>query len=644
MASVSLCVAQTEGPALPMPAPTPNEDWAKDYLAADPLAAAATVTLADLQAGLADPARRDSVIPRHLARAELTDDERRDFLREALANASATVQAQAAAELKLSGWLDEFVREKFLKQLSDGDVEARGTAIIGLEWFESPSESLPENYTQRLIEALADRDPLVRESAARQLERLGPAAVPALLATVDSGPVAAQRAAAGVLARIAIGAPLAREAMASRSAPSWPGDEAPRGKAAGAAVAEPQLERQLDEEHPKTVRVYFGTNRQLLREIPDPRRWLWLAPALGLAALALAGWRLRRRPPEAKPRNRAFTAALVLPALGVAGWCAVTFNDAWRSYYSQRSGAVFGPRRSDGVLYHGYCDVSLPPTHAVGQVEQPQFGAEDEQQHVVLRRAELLSDEQFVAAVREALDRLPRGQRECFVFVHGYNTTFDEAARRTAQIHYDLQFPGAPLFFSWPSRGSHLYYPADRSEIQYSHRYVQQFLLEAAEKLDADRVHVIAHSMGADAVGQAIAAMGDRGRLFDQIVLAAPDIDAGVFREQIAPRLASQARRTTLYCSKTDWALLASYLVNDLPRAGDSSRGILVIDEADTVDASRIDTSLLGHSYYGDCLPLLRDVRSLFEENLSPAERDLKENLLTPRGTYWTFAEDAPLP
>jgi esterase/lipase superfamily enzyme len=46
------------------------------------------------------------------------------------------------------------------------------------------------------------------------------------------------------------------------------------------------------------------------------------------------------------------------------------------------------------------------------------------------------------------------GKKSAFIFVHGYNVTFEDAARRTAQMSYDLSFDGAPVFYSWPSQGS----------------------------------------------------------------------------------------------------------------------------------------------------------------------------------------------
>jgi esterase/lipase superfamily enzyme len=420
---------------------------------------------------------------------------------------------------------------------------------------------------------------------------------------------------------------------------SGPPDEAvapPKARPQSESTAE--AVRELDELHTSPVRVYFGTNREIVEVAPDRRPWLYGLPALLVAAIAALYFRLRRRPADAPPRSGFATSVIVLVASGAAIWSVMTWNDQLRAYYSKHTGTTFGPRHNDeSKIYYGYCDVSLPPTHAVGKVEEPLFGPEDEDHHVVLQRTERLADEAFFQAVRKTLDSRPKDRRDCFVFVHGYNSTFEQAARRTAQIHYDLKFPGAPIFYSWPSRGSLRYYPADRNEIQYSYRYVKQFLLELTENLDASRIHIIAHSMGADAVGKAIAELGDKGRVFDQIVLAAPDIDADVFREQIAPAMTGHSQRTTLYCSNTDWALVASNTFNDGRRAGDSSRGIMIVTGADTVDASGIDTALLGHSYYGDCLPLLKDVRLLMEQNLPPQERELEPVKATETTSYWVF-------
>ena len=145
--------------------------------------------------------------------------------------------------------------------------------------------------------------------------------------------------------------------------------------------------------------------------------------------------------------------------------------------------------------------------------------------------------------------------------------------------------------------------------------------------------------MGADATCRAIAELGEKGKIFDQIILAAPDIDREVFRLQIAPKLTKTANRTTLYCSKNDLALMLSRNFNDSFRAGDSSQGALVLHDVDTVDASEIDTDLLGHSYYGDCVPLLNDVQTLLQSSLAPQERHLLPWPVDNDLLYWTLPE-----
>ena len=66
----------------------------------------------------------------------------------------------------------------------------------------------------------------------------------------------------------------------------------------------------------------------------------------------------------------------------------------------------------------------------------------------------------------------------------------------------------------------------------------------------------------------------------------------------------------------------------------------MVIPEMmDTVDASGIDTSLIGHSYYGSQGPVVTDLFKLVVKGLIPQER----NLLPGRIGEWALpAKAAP--
>ncbi|MFK0731826.1 MAG: alpha/beta hydrolase, partial [Gloeotrichia echinulata HAB0833] len=78
----------------------------------------------------------------------------------------------------------------------------------------------------------------------------------------------------------------------------------------------------------------------------------------------------------------------------------------------------------------------------------------------------------------------------------GFNVSFEDAALRAAQIGVDLQVPGIMAFYSWPSRGKLVSYPADEATIEASERYIAEFLLNLVQKSGAEKIHIIAHSMG----------------------------------------------------------------------------------------------------------------------------------------------------
>jgi len=112
----------------------------------------------------------------------------------------------------------------------------------------------------------------------------------------------------------------------------------------------------------------------------------------------------------------------------------------------------FGPDR--GTFSYGSCDISIPRDHRMGELEEPvvfKFLA-DPSKHVVLLGVDRLEADAFFTSVSDRVSQ--SATREAFVFIHGYNVTFEDAARRTAQMSYDLAFDGAPIFYSWPSAGS----------------------------------------------------------------------------------------------------------------------------------------------------------------------------------------------
>ena len=214
------------------------------------------------------------------------------------------------------------------------------------------------------------------------------------------------------------------------------------------------------------------------------------------------------------------------------------------------------------------------------------------------------------------------------MFVHGFNVTFEDAALRTAQIAHDLRFQGAPILFSWPSQGGLFNYTMDESSVAWATGHLKLFLRELRTRLPEATIHLIAHSMGNRALTEALRRLGndmDRGKLrgFQQLVLAAPDIDAATFREDIAPALRRTVERITLYASSNDKALKVSQEVHGYPRAGDSGASVLVIVGVDSIDCSAVETDIIGHSYYGSVGRILDDMLRLLRFRETPKERGL---------------------
>ena len=93
-----------------------------------------------------------------------------------------------------------------------------------------------------------------------------------------------------------------------------------------------------------------------------------------------------------------------------------------------------------GELRYGRALVSIPDFHVMGRMERPTIWkfelSEDPKNHVVLRALAELDADQFFASLATEVMRLQ--DKTTFVFIHGFKVTFSEAARRTAQMAYDL--------------------------------------------------------------------------------------------------------------------------------------------------------------------------------------------------------------
>lgn len=302
---------------------------------------------------------------------------------------------------------------------------------------------------------------------------------------------------------------------------------------------------------------------------------------------------------------------------------------------------MFSDERSS--LSWGWCDISIPENHRTGRLERPsvwklQFRP-NRNQHITVQTGSVTSWDDISNHLRVELSK--RSDAHALLFVHGYNTSFEGAALRTAQISFDLGFDGATFFFSWPSRAKVLPYTQDEQSIEKSRPNLTAMIEKILSHTDIDRICLIAHSMGNRALFYSLKELSGLGETtrakIGEIILAAPDIDADVFLRDIAPEVAGMGVPITLYASKNDRALKASRRVHRDQRAGDTEPVPVLHDAVETIDASNCDTSMLGHAYVGSKKTILSDLSYIVKESLRAEKRfGLDKIELSPNGKiYW---------
>jgi esterase/lipase superfamily enzyme len=300
--------------------------------------------------------------------------------------------------------------------------------------------------------------------------------------------------------------------------------------------------------------------------------------------------------------------------------------------------------------------VTVPKIHEVPQIERPwalripYFDvtiyevAEDPKKHFTMQEIRKLTEAEFVALARERLAGSQRYKDHALVFVHGYNTSFDHAIYRTAQIAYDIKFDGAAFAYSWPSGGGVASYTYDRESAGAAQPYLRQFLDLVVKQSGAKSISVIAHSMGNQPLLEVLKDMKSAappGVVISQVILAAPDVDADNFTN-LASTIQGFARGVTLYAASNDRALIISRNFWRNPRAGDvPASGPLIVPGIDSIDvtAASTDAFALNHSGYAENNDLLQDIGRLILEGLRPPDQRLA-NLLrvtNGKGDYWRY-------
>jgi esterase/lipase superfamily enzyme len=284
---------------------------------------------------------------------------------------------------------------------------------------------------------------------------------------------------------------------------------------------------------------------------------------------------------------------------------------------STRKGGVNATELTPGAKARYALDfVTVPPGHKAGSIERPNFGAPDPQKHFAVAGHRQLDDEAFRGEIAAHLSGRIGVNRDVLVYVHGFNTSMEEARFRLAQVVVDGKFGGVPVLFTWPSKSTLLAYGADKESATASRDAYLKLLTELSETPGIGRIHILAHSMGTWLTMEALreAALSGspdlHGKLGD-VQLAAPDIDLSVFKAQMA-RL--DPSHFAVFVSKGDRALQISAGIQGDRRLGsidpgnDQDREMIEKLGVKVFDISDLSTSLIGHDSYADSPQAVRQI------------------------------------
>jgi esterase/lipase superfamily enzyme len=174
-------------------------------------------------------------------------------------------------------------------------------------------------------------------------------------------------------------------------------------------------------------------------------------------------------------------------------------------------------------------------------------------------------------------------RKEAFIYVHGFNNTFDYAACVLGQIWHFMGRTGIPIIYTWPagsSEGALGGYTRDRESGEFTGYHLKQFLKTIASCPDLEKINLIAHSRGTDVLLTALrelnieyqaAGKQTRSELkLGNVVLAAADLDMEVISQRVgAEGLLMVPERLTVYVSRSDRAIgIADLLFGSKRRVG----------------------------------------------------------------------------
>ncbi|WP_110032843.1 alpha/beta hydrolase [Hoeflea marina] len=319
----------------------------------------------------------------------------------------------------------------------------------------------------------------------------------------------------------------------------------------------------------------------------------------------------------------ALLAACASPPEGVMGPIGAGLPDASRVSMlvattrasSENPGLLYSGERGASVDFNEVV-VSIPPeeNRIVGEVQWPKkLPPNPARDFATLSVSPLIG----APAARTWFTGHAGSSGRLLVFVHGFNNRYEKAVYRFAQIAHDSGTGAAPLLFTWPSRGSVFAYGYDKESTNYSRTALESVLAAAAGAGEVKDITVLAHSMGTWLTIESLRQMAIRdGRIppkISNVILAAPDLDIDVFRQQLAD-MGPDRPKFTVFVSRDDRALTVSRRISgNIDRLGQVDindpkiRQLLEAEGITVLDLSKLRVGdKLNHSKFAESPEVVR--------------------------------------
>ena len=245
------------------------------------------------------------------------------------------------------------------------------------------------------------------------------------------------------------------------------------------------------------------------------------------------------------------------------------------------------------------------------------------------------------AEIRRRLALTPR--KDVYIYVHGYNNTFEDAAFALAELWHFFGREGLPIIYTWPAGHPGVFgYTYDRESSEFTIFHLKQVIRWLSDQPEVENIHIIAHSRGTDVAISAFrelviwargAGISARKRFkIKNFVMAAPDLDVQVISQRIAAeRLVLEVDQGTLYTSPGDEAIGIAEMLFASPRGRLGTLAITELNEGEIgrmkANAARVtvinfdgESTGYGHSYFRTNPAVSSDLVLMIRYGFKPGE------------------------